>query len=161
MCSGGKIKKNNKTLTFKAYSHPYFKKGFWWYLAVVLVCLIILGAFVYFELYLGALALAVATAVWLVYSRMPQKEISCTISVEGVKFGDRFYPKKHLKSFSVVGASRQNILYLETNILLRPIAHIFLGEQSIYSVRKILTGYLPEKKKKEDFSDKLTRWLKI
>lgn len=155
------IKKQNKMITLKAYSHPYFEKGFRWYFVVGLICAIILGGFIYLKLYLGALALVVTTVVWLIYTKKPQEETTCTISEEGVRFGEKFYPKHQLKSFSIITLSRQNMLYLEISGFVRPAVHISLGDQPVEAIRKILTDYLPERMRQEDFADKLIRWLKI
>ena len=148
-------------LSFKAHSHPYYKKGFWWYLAASAVCLIILAVFVYLKLYLGAVALALLAVVWFVYSRKPQEEKKCEISEKGVLFGEKFFSKNQLKSFSFMDNEDISVLYLETAIRFRPLIHIFMIDGPIKKIRKILIKYLPEKKHEEDFADKRLRWLKV
>ena len=141
------IKNNHKMISFQTFSHINFEKSRSWFVIIFLVLLVIAGLFVFLGQYLGAAALVVIGAVVTIYSKIPPKEISCTISQEGIKIDNDQYPYSELKSFWLAYSAPCPILYLEPASRFRFTISVPLFDQPIEPIKQILSVYLPEKTK--------------
>jgi hypothetical protein len=152
------IKNKNKMIAFKAQSHLYFEKGLGWSVSMAMLLLLLVALFIYLKQYLGAVVVIVLGVVLYTYSNVPAKEISCLVSGEGIKIGERFYPYSSLKAFWIAQSAPYPILYLESVHRFKAPLSVSLGKEPPEPIRRILLEYLPEKVEKgEDIRDKINR----
>jgi len=153
---------NYKMITFKTTSHPHFEKRKLWFVIVFTILLAFVGLFVYLKQYVSSLVFVVLGLVIYIYSKMPAKEITCTISNEGIKIGERVYGKERLKSFWISELLFPPVLHLELNQRFYFPVSVSLGRQPIEPIKRILLEYLPEQIKPFwDVQDKLARLLRL
>lgn len=155
------IKHNQKLVNFKALSHPYFEKNWRWYFFAGLIYAIVIGLFIYFKQYLGAFAVIISVPVFYIYSKIPPKEIDCRISSEGIAINQQLVPFSQLKSFWFTDGGDYFVLHLEPNGRLKMPIRLYLDNQPIEPLRRVLLEYLPEVIRQEDIADKILRVFKI
>jgi len=150
-------------ISWEAPEYIHYKKGFVWYLSLVLIGAAVLTYAVWNKDYLMLFTLLVVLIVWLVISHQKPRTIKITLSGKGVALSENFYPYSMLKSFWIVYEPPEvKTLYFETTNYLNREIIVQLGEEDPNRVRNFLLQFLPEDlEREESYSDKLLRRLKF
>lgn len=155
------IKKKYKMISFPTFSHPHFKKGKTWTIILILFFLILTFLFFYFKQYFLAIISLIFILVVYIYAKTPPLKLTCKISHQGVKIGEKFYPYNKLRAFWIA-YTKPATLYLEKLDRFNPHLHISLKKQDPESLRKILLKHLPERPERgEDLRDIIIRLFKL
>ena len=157
------IKTNQKMITFRVHSHPYFQKNHFWFVLVYIVLLLLGALYFWLKQYTGIMVILAIGIIVYFYSTLPPQELACSISPEGIKIGEKMYRFLLFKHFWSVETPSYLLLYLERVEKLKTFICLLIPKnQPFLPIKKILLTYLPEKDtKQESFPDKLLRILKF
>jgi hypothetical protein len=154
---------HDDVISWEAPEYLQHEKGWKWYLgaAIVIALLVIYGMFTN-NLTL-AIALVLASAVYLMVHAQTPKHVQVIVSKTGIKVGQREYPYQNIKYFWIIYEPHKiKTLNLETNSKYLPDISIQLGEQNPAELRTFLLMHIREREgKEESFVDTILRTLKL
>ena len=93
------------------------------------------------------------------YQKRAPREISCSITEQGVHLGSRLSPFSEFKSFWIFDTPGMRELSLETKKALRPYLRIPLGTTQKAELQETLQKFLPEAEHQESMIDRIARAL--
>ena len=112
--------------------------------------------------FLLAIILLVGTAAVLAHHARAPELIDFALSPKGVRIGNRLYPYRELKAFSLSEPEERSELRLHSDKILLPHITIPLEDQVDPSVvRGYLLAYLPEERHDENLIENLIRFLDL
>ncbi len=141
-----------REIKWKALEYHHFEKTIEWFL----VLFIITGSLTFSAFYLGnvllGLLIVIATiAITIVAVRKP-RNITYSVSVRGVRIGNKFYPSQTLSSYSIDEEHRHGPhLLAVTKNKLSPMLIIPIPEDLVDDVDSILGDRIEEKDLEEPF----------
>ncbi len=150
-------------LSWKIHEYPYYEHGALWYAGVVLFGLAFLIYALWSRNFLFAFIIIMFAMVFLAHSGRRPAELDFTISLDGVRLGERSYPWKEIKKFFIVHEPPEvKTLYIDFHGF-RPTLSVPLNSQDPAEVRSFLSRFLSEDstQTEEPISDWLGRLLKI
>lgn len=139
----------------------YDRNKRWYAVAVVIGALLVAGALV-LQQWLAAVVFALATYVVVRHADDKPRTLAISISKLGVQVADRFYPFSELKAFWIIYNPPVKTLTLQNTGRLKPLVKVGLADVDPLAVQNALKDHLVEKpKEREDFIDKLSRWIRL
>jgi len=157
------LKAQVNSYTWQAPEYEHHEKGALWFLGFGLVITIVmLYAFIVGNWLLMAV-LALLVVVIFKLAKRPPHVLNHIINNHGVYVGHRFLPYANLKTFWITrGNHHISHLNLEGTKRILPHFKFQLGSADEYKIKEILVAHLPEApERREDFADRLARFLKI
>lgn len=132
------------TLSWEAPEYHLQPKTTAWYVGVgVLLALLLFAAFL-MRSFLSGVVFALLGLLVLLYSERPPRTARFTLSEEGVRINDRFYPYRELGGFNVVESPTGPLALVRSRRLVMPLLHIPLGEHAAEAIRARLRPHLTE-----------------
>jgi uncharacterized membrane protein len=135
-----------------------------WYLIAGIVAVALIVYAVATANFLFAVIILMAGVVMLATSFAPPRRIDLVITDAGVAIGERFYPYKKIRDFSLAYQPPEvKILYLDFTSPLDPLMSIPLEEMDPNDVRDALLPYCQENvdRTEETLTDRLRRVYKL
>jgi hypothetical protein len=158
----GTISKIKGGLNFSAPEFIYYEKGRSWFLGIGILTLVVIGIAVLIKSWFLIGVMVLAMIVFYQYAKANPRDVSCSISDQGVKIGERFYPYQVLKSFWVVVDLPQSTLYLESTHRFSPFILVHIYNEDLPKIRETLLKFLPEKQtSQEEIFAKINRFLRF
>jgi hypothetical protein len=155
------MKSKEKLLySFKTTDFYYHPKNPAWYVNSLIIFLALAALFIfYFHYYLTATIIVLALIAMFVHASSEPKKVRVEITDRKIKFGKKKYPYSKLTSYWIYAQETYPKLYLKTSDLLFDVIPIPLGEGDPEKIGQILNDLLPQEKKGEIVSDKISRWI--
>jgi len=146
---------------FLAPEFVYYKKGAVWYLATIVVGLGLIGLAIWLKYWLLSAVIFLSIIVFLQYSNKRPKSKKCSITKEGIKIDEKFFPIESFKSFHIIFDKPASHLFLETSRRFYPSFWLNVKNEDLERVVGTLSMILPEKVEHENFLVKINRWLRF
>lgn len=130
-------------LSWSAPGRPFKKKGREFYVAVILITIlieIILFLFSQYELMLAVFSL---TFLSLVLASIPPRDFHYRISNQGITIEDHFYLWEELYDFYFKKIDGADVLFVRTQTFIPGELKIPLGSLDLNHIKKILLHFLP------------------
>ncbi|OGF23279.1 hypothetical protein A2Y83_00160 [Candidatus Falkowbacteria bacterium RBG_13_39_14] len=157
----------NKGKLLLSWSFPEFTKyerSKRWYITASAITILFLFYSVFTFNFLLAVIVVMAAMIVLMREKADPRDISFSITERGIEIGEKFYPYRDIKRFSIIyEPPNVKVLYLEFKFKMKPRFSVQLENQNPNEARKVLKEYLDEDldRESESVSDALGRWLKI
>lgn len=156
-----KVSKALRAVNFLAPDFIYYKKGWGWYLAIILLGLILLGVAIWLRYWLFSVVILLSIVVFIQYSKVKPKSKECRVSKDGVEIEGKFYPLSYFKSFAIHYEESSSHLFLETVPRFRPTFWLHIHNNDLKRVYHILSAVLPEKAPESYLMAKINKWFKF
>ncbi len=148
-------------VNWQASEYIHHDKGFLWYCALGLVTIVGVGSAVFFQQWIfAALVLVMGVAVGI-YARRPPREISYSISHDGVYVDNQPYPYDSFRSFGIIDDGAFFALQLRPTKRFMPAVMMYFAEDDGERIIDALSDHLPMEDIKVDLIDKFMRWLRF
>ncbi len=135
-----------RAITWEAPEHHYQEKGKDWYFVVTIIFVALVIAAVIFDNVLFALLLAISGLALIMGAAKKPAVVSFSVSVRGIKIGDRLYPYDTLRSYYINEEDfRGPELLILTKKRFTPIIVIPLPAEYVDDVEDITRDRLAEK----------------
>lgn len=160
--SGDEVFEDDAPVSWVAHEYIHQEKGALWF---VLFALIILG-FLAISIFLMqswsfAALLAVIAVVVVVYSRRPPRELTYSLTDEGLTVDDRLHKFSSFKSFGVIRDGNDFSVMLIPVQRFQPGITVYFPEEAGEDIVDILGSRLPMKDLKLDMVDHVVRLLRL
>ena len=136
-----------------------------WYIIAGTIGAVLLLFALFTTNFLFALLIVIAAAVVVIIEGEEPRQITITLTEEGIIVGKNFYDYDEFAHFAIVYKPQQDIkqLYFEFNSSLKQRISIPLKNINPVKVREILTSYMEEDTDRTDppLSEQLSRLLKL
>ncbi|MCA9327879.1 hypothetical protein KDA14_05095, partial [Candidatus Saccharibacteria bacterium] len=145
-----------------AHEYIHQEKGALWFLAfaVVIAGLIAVSIFL-MNSWSFAVLLAVIAVVVVVYSRRPPRELTYSITDDGMYIDDKLHKFETFKSFGVIHDGAEFSVMLIPVQRFQPGITVYFPEESGEAIVDMLGSRLPMKDLKLDAVDRLVRMLRL
>lgn len=149
-------------LSWKAPEFQHYKKNPLWFPIQAAVTLGLTTYFVLTKQYLVSIIVILGAIILYRLAHQEPEVLPVVFSPQGIKFKEKLWPYKSLKSFWIIDVGGVKRLYLQRLERLSSPIVILLAKEDIEKVRGFLGHYLPEiHDVREDFAEKLNHWLRI
>lgn len=149
-------------ISWKAPEFFHYKKSHWWFPAQAAITLALTAIFILTGQYLVAIIVVLGAIIIYQLAHQEPEVLPVIFSPQGIKCKGRFLPYQELKSFWIIESGSVKKLYLQQVERFSLPVVVPLVKQDIEKVRAFLRHYIPENTDvKEDFADKLLRFLRI
>jgi hypothetical protein len=149
-------------VTWVAHEYIHQEKGTTWFMlfAVVVVVLMAISIFVMGS-WSFAVLLAVIAVVVVVYSRRPPRELTYSLSDDGLMVDDKLYSFSDFKSFGVIRDGEEFSVMLIPTQRFQPGITVYFPEDQGEAIVDVLGSRLPMKDLKLDAVDRIVRLLRL
>lgn len=152
----------NAPVTWTAYEYLHQEKGTMWFVvfAVVIALLLALSVFL-MKSWSFAVLLGVIAIVVVIYSRRPPRELSYSLSDEGLFVDQKLHKFSDFKSFGVIRDGQEFSVMLIPTQRFQPGVTVYFPEEAGEAIVDMLGARLPMKDLKLDAVDRLVRLLRL
>jgi hypothetical protein len=153
---------DEEPVTWVAHEYIHQEKGALWFVifTVVIVVLIAISLLLMNSWSFAAL-LAVIAVVVVVYSRRPPRELTYSITGEGLIVDEKLHKFESFKSFGVIRDGENFSVMLIPTQRFQPGITVYFPEESGEAIVDMLGSRLPMKDLKLDAVDRLVRLLRL
>ena len=150
-------------ISWHSPSYVHYERGFWWYFALIIFVLAVIGYFVWTRDWfpIGAIVLATGALVWHLVANKP-KDIDYALTSSGIHVGKKFYSYAEIHSFWIVAKPTVRNLYFVFNRKYLPLMTVGIEGVDPAKLRSVLGRRLPEQPARDEaVLDRLLRFLKV
>ena len=149
-------------VSWVAHEYIHQEKGALWFtlFAVIIVALLALSIFL-MKSWSFAVLLAVISVVVVIYSRRPPRELTYSLTDEGLMVDDKLYNFSSFKSFGVIRDGEEYSVMLIPTQRFQPGVTVYFPEELGEDIVDMLGSVLPMKDLKLDAVDHLVRLLRL
>lgn len=153
---------DEEPVTWVAHEYIHQEKGALWFVifAVVIVVLITISLLL-MNSWSFAVLLAVIAVVVVVYSRRPPRELTYSITGEGLIVDEKLHKFENFKSFGVIRDGENFSVMLIPTQRFQPGITVYFPEESGEAIVDMLGSRLPMRDLKLDAVDRLVRLLRL
>jgi len=153
---------DDEPVTWVAHEYIHQEKGALWFVifAVVIVVLIAISLFL-MNSWSFAILLAVIAVVVVVYSRRPPRELTYSLTGEGLVVDEKLHKFVSFKSFGVIRDGENFSVMLIPTQRFQPGITVYFPEESGEAIVDMLGSRLPMRDLKLDAVDRLVRLLRL
>lgn len=153
---------DEEPVTWMAHEYIHQEKGALWFVifAVVIVVLIAISLLL-MNSWSFAVLLAVIAVVVVVYSRRPPRELTYSITGEGLIVDEKLHKFENFKSFGVIRDGENFSVMLIPIQRFQPGITVYFPEESGEAIVDMLGSRLPMRDLKLDAVDRLVRLLRL
>ncbi|MDR1032907.1 MAG: hypothetical protein LBL84_02750 [Candidatus Nomurabacteria bacterium] len=149
-------------INWDAKEHIAHKRGFLWYIVLVLVALGLLALSIFvIKSYTFAALIVVSLIALLVYVGRPPRDIHYSLSSNGLQVDEKVYDFDQFKAFGVLQDEKFYSLVLIPKKHFSPATTVYFPETQGEGIVDLFGAYLPMQEVKLDFIDRLIRKLRI
>jgi hypothetical protein len=149
-------------VTWTAYEYLHQEKGTMWFIVftAVIVLLFALSVFL-MKSWSFAVLLGVIAIVVVIYSRRPPRELTYSLSDEGLFVDQKLHKFSDFKSFGVIRDGQEFSVMLIPTQRFQPGVTVYFPEEVGEAIVDLLGAQLPMKDLKLDAVDRLVRLLRL
>lgn len=149
-------------VSWTAHEYIHQEKGAMWFVifAIVIAALVAVSIFL-MNSWSFAVLLAVIAVVVVIYSRRPPRELTYSITEEGMVIEDKMHKFETFKSFGVIRDGEQFSVMLIPTQRFQPGITVYFPEESGEDIVDMLGSRLPMKDLKLDAVDRVVRLLRL
>lgn len=153
---------DDETVTWVAHEYIHQEKGALWFVlfAVIIAVLIAISIFLMSSPSFAVLLVVIAIVV-IVYSRRPPRELTYTLSDDGLVVDEKLHKFENFKSFGVIRDGEDFSVMLIPTQRFQPGITVYFPEESGEAIVDMLGSRLPMKDLKLDAVDRLVRLLRL
>lgn len=153
---------DEEPVTWVAHEYIHQEKGALWFVifAVVIVVLIAISLLL-MNSWSFAVLLAVIAVVVVVYSRRPPRELTYSLTGEGLVVDEKLHKFENFKSFGVIRDGENFSVMLIPTQRFQPGITVYFPEESGEAIVDMLGSRLPMRDLKLDAVDRLVRLLRL
>lgn len=153
---------DDEPVTWVAHEYIHQEKGtLWFVIFAVIIAVLIAIALLLMSSPSFAVLLAVIAVVVVVYSRRPPRELTYSITGEGLVVDERLHKFESFKSFGVIRDGENFSVMLIPTQRFQPGLTVYFPEESGEAIVDMLGSRLPMKELKLDAVDRLVRILRL
>ena len=155
------INEGNVILNWQSPEFVYYEKSiFWLIFGIIILALAVFILFYFREWYTVVVFILLAIVFFQYGYRKPQLK-SYTITENGFKIDDKFYPFAKFEHFGILKTQNVSILNLKYLKKIMPLLTVQLIDVNVSEIEKNLKNKLPEEHFREGFFDKFTRVIRF
>jgi hypothetical protein len=147
------------TWTAKEYIHQ--EKGTMWFVVFAVVAIIFLAAALFLQQWSFAAVIVVIAIVIVVSSRRPPRDLTYSLSDDGLVVDGRLHEFSSFKAFGVIRDGEEYSVMLIPTKRFQPGVTVYFPEEAGEEIVDILGSRLPMKDLKLDAVDRLVRLLRL
>ncbi len=148
-------------VTWSAQEFLHQEKGGGWFALFGVIIAALLGLSIWTQAWTFAVLIVVITILIIVYSRRPPRELTYSLTGEGLLIDGRLHEFGNFKAFGVVRDGDQFSVVLIPVQRFQPGVSVYFPEESGEAIVDTLGARLPMKELKLDAVDKLVRLLRL
>lgn len=153
---------DGETVTWVAHEYIHQEKGALWFVVfAVVITVLIAVSLLLMNSWSFAVLLAVIAVVVVVYSRRPPRELTYTLSDDGLVVDEKLHKFENFKSFGVIRDGDDFSVMLIPTQRFQPGITVYFPEESGEAIVDMLGSRLPMKDLKLDAVDRLVRLLRL
>ena len=138
------------------------KKNNSWFTYLVLIAVILVGAFIWMKLWLAAAVVVAAAFAMYSQSRSQGSKKNYAIYDQGVTIDSRVYTFDQFKSFWIFPYEQRIMLRFEQAKRFSLPVEMPVEEENVEQIKLFLSKHLPEEEERgEDITDTINRWIKF
>ena len=131
-------------IEWRAPEFRHYQKNAAWFITFGIIVAMIIAYQVFQSDWFGAVTIFIMAVLFGIFAMHKPKEVTVTLSTEGVHIDDSYIPYTRIKNFTIVDSENHKTLNLETTAYINHLLTIELAEQDPEEVREILGELLPE-----------------
>ena len=136
-------------------------KNVGWYVGLVIVTIILIAISVLLQWWTFTALIVLSALALIVYSVRPPRELHYSLSNKGLSEGNRLYDYTEYKSFGVLNESGTFAIVLTPRKRFSPRVTVYFPEERGEEIVDAFGARLPMEEVKQDFLDKLLKFLRI
>lgn len=152
---------DNEPVTWTANEFIHQEKGAMWFLLFGVVVLALLGLSVWTQAWSFTVLIAVIAFVVVIYSRRPPRELTYSITDEGLMVDDKLHEFSNFKSFGIIRDGEEFSVMLIPTQRFQPGVTVYFPEEAGEDIVDMLGSRLPMKDLKLDMVDRAVRLLRL
>lgn len=148
-------------LTWTAHEYIHQEKGTLWFTIFAVISLVFLGAALFLQQWSFAVLIVVIAAVIIVSSRRPPRELTYSLTDDGLVIDGKLHEFSSFKSFGIIRDGEEFSVMLIPTQRFQPGVTVYFPEDAGEEIVDILGSRLPMKDLKLDAVDRLVRLLRL
>lgn len=153
---------DEEPVTWVAHEYIHQEKGALWFVIFTVVIVVLIAiSLLLMNSWSFAVLLAVIAVVVVVYSRRPPRELTYSITGEGLVVDEKLHKFEDFKSFGVIRDGENFSVMLIPTQRFQPGITVYFPEESGEAIVDMLGSRLPMKDLKLDAVDRLVRLLRL
>ncbi len=151
----------DQPVSWTAHEFIHQEKGAGWFMLFIVVCLAFAGFSVWMQAWSFTALIAVIAFIVIVYLRRPPRELTYSLSNDGLTIDGKIYKYDSFKSFGVVEDGDQFSIMLIPTQRFQQALTVYFPEEVGEDIVDILGERMPMKDLKLDAVDRLVRMLRL
>lgn len=151
-----------QSIEWAASEYIEHSRGASWYLGLIVAAVVIAGVlYLLTKDYIASIIVVITAIVVAVFSLQKPREVTYSLSPEGLLIGEKLYSYGHFKSFSIVregGLSSINLMPIKRFL---PVISLYFEPTQEANIVQVLGQHLPYEQRQPDRVDRLSRRLKL
>lgn len=148
-------------VSWTAHEYLHQEKGTMWFAIFATVALLLLGGALFLQQWSFAVLIVVIAVVIVVSSRRPPRELTYSITDEGLVIDDKLHEFAKFKSFGIIRDGEEFSVMLIPTQRFQPGVTVYFPEEAGEDIVDMLGSRLPMKDLKLDAVDRLVRILRL
>lgn len=155
-------KSSGKTVSWSASEYiEHQRGGSWYFLLAVGTAAIAVIIYLWTKDYFATGIIIAAGVILGSVARWKPKQVDYELSSSGLQAGERFYPLKQFKTFSIVHEGHLSSLVLNPLKRFMPPISVFFDEEDEGKIVETIGDHLPMEESSTDRIDRITRRLRF
>lgn len=155
------VEQFDDAISWSAYEYIHQEKGKTWFVIFSVVMLALLGVSIFFQQWSLAVLVAVIAAVIVVSSKRPPRELTYSLSGEGLTIDGKIHPLDTFKAFGIIhDGGEYSVMLIPTQRFL-PGVTVYFPEEAGEDIVDFLGSHMPMKDLKLDAVDRVVRLLRL
>lgn len=148
-------------VTWVAHEYIHQEKGTMWFVIFAVIIVALLGVAIFFQQWSFAVLIVVIAAVIVVSSKRPPRELTYSLTDDGLMIDDKLHSFSNFKSFGVIRDGEEFSIMLIPTQRFQPGVTVYFPEEAGEDIVDMLGSRLPMKDLKLDAVDRLVRLLRL
>lgn len=148
-------------LTWAAFEYIHQEKGKLWFTIFAILTVLLLGLTLFLQQWSFAAVVAVIAVVIVVSSKRPPRELTYSLTEEGLYIDGKLHEFDKFKAFGVVRDGEEYSVMLIPTQRFQPGVTVYFPEEAGEEIVDILGSVLPMKDLKLDAVDRMVRILRL
>ncbi len=152
---------STEPITWSAHEYIHQDKGTGWFVLFTIITLALIGISLWTQAWLFTALIVVIVIVIIINSRRPPRELTYTLSDDGMLVDDKLYKFEEFKSFGIIRDGDEFSVMLIPTQRFQPGVTVYFPEEAGEDIVDMLGSRLPMKDLKLDAVDRLVRLLRL
>lgn len=155
------IVSSDKPVTWVAHEYIHHEKGTLWFALFAVVIVALVGLSIWTRAWTFTVLIAVIAVVIVLISRRPPRELTYSLTDEGLTIDDMLHKFENFKSFGIVRDGEEFSVMLIPVQRFQPGISVYFPEESGEAIVDMLGSQLPMKELHLDVIDRIVRMLRL